>query len=54
MRRKQDPKEFLMVTENWEYHHFERDIVFQIHECGINQEIYDVPEYFAAIQSFIK
>ena len=51
MRRKQHPKEFLMVTENWKYHHFERDTVFQIHECDINQEIYGTPEYLAAIQS---
>jgi PBSX family phage portal protein len=51
MRRKQDPKEFLMVTENWKYHHFERDTVFQIRECDINQEIYGTPEYLAAIQS---
>lgn len=41
MRRKKDPKEFLMVTENWKYHHFEYDTVFQIRECDINQEIYD-------------
>jgi len=39
MRRKQDPKEFLMITENWKYHHFERDAVFQVRECDINQEI---------------
>lgn len=51
MRRKQDPKEFLMVTENWKYHHFERDTVFQIRECDINQEIYGTPEYLADIQS---
>ncbi|WP_288384388.1 phage portal protein [uncultured Acinetobacter sp.] len=51
MRRKQDPKEFLMITENWKYHHFERDAVFQVRECDINQEIYGTPEYLAALQS---
>lgn len=51
MRCKQDPKEFLKVTENWKYHHFERDTVFQIRECDINQEIYGTPEYLAAKQS---
>lgn len=51
MRRKQDPKEFLMITENWKYHHFERDTVFQVRECDINQEIYGTPEYLAALQS---
>ena len=51
MRRKQDPKEFLMITENWKYHHFERDSVFQVRECDINQEVYGTPEYLAALQS---
>jgi len=52
--RKQNPKEFLMVTENWKYHHFKRDTVFQICECDINQEIYGTSEYLAYTVSFIK
>lgn len=42
-----------MVTENWKYHHFKRDTIFQIRECDINQEIYSTPKYLAAIQSVL-
>ncbi len=51
MRRKKDLKEFLMITENWKYHHFARDSVFQVRECDINQEIYGSPEYLSSLQS---
>lgn len=51
MRRKKDPKEFLMIMENWKYHHFDPDTVFQVRECDINQEIYGSPEYLASLQS---
>lgn len=51
MRRKKHPEEFLMIAENWQYHHFDRGSVFQIRECDINQEIYGSPEYLAALQS---
>ncbi|MHA3078819.1 phage portal protein [Acinetobacter sp. ANC 5502] len=51
MRRKKDPKEFLMLTENWQHYHFPRDSVFQVRECDINQEIYGAPEHLAALQA---
>lgn len=51
MRRMKDPEEFMMIVQNWQYHYFEKGSVLQVRECDINQEIYGVPEYLAALQS---
>lgn len=51
VRRMRDPAEFLMIMQNWQYHYFKQGSVFQVRECDINQEVYGVPEYLAALQS---
>lgn len=51
VRRGVDPGRFWQVHGYQQEHEFERDSVFQLREADVDQEIYGLPEWLAALQS---
>lgn len=51
MRRGVEPGVFFQVMSSKDEHQFETNTVFQLREADINQELYGIPEWFAALQS---
>lgn len=51
MRRGVEPGTFYQVSGWKDAHEFERGTVFQVREADVDQEIYGLPEWLAALQS---
>lgn len=51
MRRGVEPGMFYQVRGWKDEHEFQRDTVFQLREADVDQEIYGLPEWLAALQS---
>ncbi|MDH2998120.1 phage portal protein [Pasteurellaceae bacterium LFhippo2] len=51
VRRGTEKNKFYLLTSNYQEHEFATDSVFHLKQPDVNQEIYGLPDYLAALQS---